>query len=167
MKDLMTNLSVIAAIMAICLGVGYLGGLGISAHSKSPQTTTITKTEVQYIDRIVEKKIYITDTSTTNTTITKPDGTVEHTVVQNNVNTNAQTNESTQTIIKVAEKTVIKGTQNNYSLGVRGVLTKPYVFDTIPQVEIVVGRRLLGDLWLDAGFNKDSKEVSLGFSFQL
>ena len=106
MRDLILKVCGGVVLLMVAAGLGYMGGAGISAHSKS-QTVTITKTEIQYVDRIVEKKVYVTDKTKIDTVITKPDGTVEHTVVQNDVNTNTQSNESVKIQTQTTEATTV------------------------------------------------------------
>jgi len=105
MKETIIKIAMAVLILISAAGMGYFAGK--SSVQQIP-AQTITKTEIQYVDRVVEKGVYIKDATKTDTTITKPDGTIEHTVVQNDINTSSQDKETVKVTTQIVEKTEIK-----------------------------------------------------------
>jgi len=113
----------------------------------------------------VEKVKYVTDKSRTETTIKRPDGTVETTITQANVTSKEDSKEVVKEVVKKEVTTTTE--RNNYSLGANAVTkVDSSILKAVPSVEITGGYRILGDIWVDGGYNIQTKDASVGVSLK-
>lgn len=147
-------------LLAAVFGGGYYSGKGMTEtqvveHEKIVYKEAETKTV--YKDRIVERVV-----------IRQPDGTViekEKTIDSDKAETKTDTTIANDTTHSEFSKPVL----SNYSLGVKywvnysSLLTDVTRFNS-KNVEVTAGRRLVGEVWVDAGVRQDA--VSLGLSFK-
>lgn len=148
--------------VAICAVVGmscWWGGY----YAHKPET--ITKTQTITVEKIVEKQVAVTDHSTTEIVIKKPDGTTETTVVHNDINTSENT--KIQEKDKIVAKDETKETaisQPKYSVGAQAQVDPMNPLK--PSYNATIGYRILGNAWVDALYNMGHKEVAIGFSIK-
>lgn len=145
-------------ILPLLLAIGlFSGGFYLGRGDKQIEERIIVKkgeTEVKIIERTVEK-----------IRIVKPDGTViEKEIVKDK---DSKTKEKD----KISEsESIISPVMSNYSVAAsvwvpldkRLIDRRTYSIDSI---EVSVGRRLLGDAWVDAGYRLNN-ELSLGLRLQ-
>lgn len=134
--------AVIALLMIASFGTGY--------WSHKPVSTT--KTEIQTVEKVVEKKVFVRDNSRIDTTVTKPDGTVEHTVTQNNITAGSVENTVIVAKRETKEQTVVSVPRPEYSIAGHVVVSLPNPLDK-PSYEVVGGYRVLGEAWVEGVYH--------------
>lgn len=138
-----------AALVVSALGGYYLG--------RETVIKTVTVHDVQTVTRTVNHIVTVTRT-------VHPDGTVTETT---------RTEDKQVDKEKRDESTASTSTPigSNYSLGVRYHLRPADVADLSANpyrgFEVTAGRRILGDIWLDAGIQPLTRDVSVGIRLDL
>lgn len=119
---------------AALIGIGiasFFVGLQYERQTAVPQIQTV----AQLVDKVTTKIVRVKETA--------PDGTVKETVSTDKI-------EDRRAATVIPPPLTIKK-RNNYSLGLR------WHPSTYIPVEASVGRRLIGDVWLEAGANWHEK----------
>ena len=148
------------AVMALAAIVLVCASFAVGYWSHKP--VSVTKTEIQTVEKIVEKQVMVKDTSVVNQTITKPDGTVEHTVTQNNVQTGTVEQSVTIAHTESKEQTVTAVPRPNYSISSHAIVPIHSLLEK-PSYDIVAGYRALGELWVETMYLHDEGDkIGLG-----
>ena len=153
------NIKQYAIYAALAILVAFLSfGVGYWSH----KPVTITKTETQTIEKIVEKQAFVKDNSKIDKTVTKPDGTVEHTVIQNDVSAG-----STETSVTVAKKetkeqATVAVLRPNYSIAAHVIVPLSSPLTDKRQYDIVAGYRILGEAWIEGLYITHKDNIKKG-----
>lgn len=135
----------------------------IGYYNHKPSTEI--KTEIQVVEKIVEKKVYVKDNTKTDVVETKPDGTVTHTVTQNDVVVNAS---ETQIDTKTDIKQEIKQIENDLPKYAVGAMAESKVkWPLKPSIEINGGFRAIGPFWIEGSYNHELKSAELGIRWEI
>lgn len=160
-------------VSALLLGTGYYYG---SKQSK-PQVKIETKEVI--VEKVVEKKVFVEvkkkdEKENTHTVITKhPDGT-EVTVIDTKkestetASTKEETSKETDKLaVKESTSTPIGKTYRiaAYAIEKLPKLSKLNELEK-PDYQMMVGRRVLGDLWLETGYQFKNNAIALGLSWE-
>jgi hypothetical protein len=158
MISLTTNKYFIAAILALALFVaGFYTGKG--------------QKEIEIQEKVVqikgETQVLIKDRIVTVTKVVRPDGTVEE-ITRTEDKDRKETSRSEE-IAKEKSK-VTRSIASQYSLGLKYWVPNSDILDVgrvrdINNYEVQVGRRLVGEVWLQGGYRFD-KQVSIGLQLQ-
>lgn len=165
----------------LAYGIGLLALFALGAlygHSTAKPLTieTVRTVTVQAEAKVVEKIVYVDRIVTkTVTTTKKPDGTVVTQEIDKTEDKDktADIAKDTKTLTASTEKTVeqVADRQKNYMVGYyKGLRVNLGVQGG---QEVLIGRRLVGDLWINAGFSNiqvqgqpQRNEGIIGFSYQ-
>ena len=152
-----------AIVGAVCLAVG--ASVGFFAHP--PKTQTITKTEIQTVDKIVEKQVAVHDKSvTTTTTDKKANGeVVTTTVVKADVTSDTEKKSETESKTVEKDSSTTKTAQADYSIGAMAKFSFSNLLK--PTYEVSAGRRVLGGVWAEAGYDLGAQAIDLGVRIEL
>lgn len=154
-------------ILVVTLAAGVAAGFYLS-----PQKTVTTET-IKYVDRVVEKKVYLKDTSTKKNTTTiklvtvKPDGTrTEETRVVNNdtilVNQSGESNSDSTKVVDKHNQTVVESKKMDTVIS----LAAKSDFRSGMNYGVSVNKSILGPVYLGAfGFQDGQAGLSLGLGF--
>jgi hypothetical protein len=157
----------------LLLGIGYYYG----SKTAKPQVKTEIKEVV--VEKVVEKKVFVEvktkqEKENTHTVITKkPDGT-EVAVIDTVKNTEEKTTTSEESS-KESDKLTSKETRittvgKKYKVSVLAVEKLPSLSDITklekPDYQIMIGRRVAGDLWIDAGYQVKQSAAVIGLSWE-
>lgn len=154
-----TRLKVLLGILGVValFGAGYYSGKG--------DVKTVTEEKIVYKDQ--EIRVEYRDRTIVKTKIIAPDGTVTETETDKDVsqNTDSRSTETDKDKIVTVTPDLSK-----YSLGVKYWLPLNYKIISpesygAQAVEITVGKRVWGELWVDAGYKLDNS-FALGLSFK-
>jgi hypothetical protein len=148
-------------------------GVGVAIGKFATPSKVVEKEVIKYVDKIVEKKVYVKDTTKKNNKVTVrfvkilPDGTktietktYDNSVIEITQNGTIDTNKET-TLDKSTEK-VVEYKKNDWmvSLGVKTDL------GFVPAYGITVDRRIIGPFYLGAfAFTDQSFGLKVGISF--
>jgi len=169
-KNLWERFKTSIIMSILCLMAGLVIGY---CNAPKPEVKIETKIETQVVEKIVEKtvekKIYLKDKTKTETIIQKPDGTVIHTVTQNDVSvdlqdTKKEKQKETKTKQSVKEVRIITE-YPKYSIG----LMAESSFKKQPKFtpEINTGYRFYGNIWIEGSYNSSTKAVGVGFKWEI
>lgn len=144
---------IVALVVALALfGAGYYLGHGqieIITREIKGETVTQTVTKVVTVERIVH-----------------PDGTVQQRTITRDEDRNQESKTNTKQQVTTNSKSYIP----NYSIGIRywanysNLLADSTSLET-SRLELSIGRRLLGNLWLEAGARTNSASLGLRVEF--
>lgn len=157
----------------VLLGSGYYYG---SKNSK-PQVKIETKEVI--VEKVVEKKVFIEvkakeeHEKTKIVVVKSKDGTETTTteITKDTKEDSSITATSDKQSDKLASKeTTVTPVSKKYRVGAMAVevlpkLSTPLDF-TKPDYQVMVGRRVIGDLWVDAGYQIKTNSVLLGISWE-
>jgi hypothetical protein len=153
-KKTLTQMAVVIAVVAVAYGAGY--------WSRKPETVIETKTNT--VEKIVEKQVVVSDHSKVDTTITKPDGTVEHTIRSNDINSATTDLSIDRKVVESKKETKTVTELPKFSLGVQAITHAGWPMEP-PKYNAVVGYRLVGTLWVE-GIANFQKDVGIGFRWE-
>lgn len=155
--------------IAILIGLVGLYALGyFHGHSDVPVVTqtheVVTKGDTQTIEKVVYRDRIVTRTVET---VRKPDGTVITKEVDHSKEDTESDRKSKDVRTQVAVTDTEKG-RTNYMLGVmyrldRNTIETADHWDR-QNLELQVGRRLMGDIWLEA--TASQQDMSIGIMYQ-
>jgi hypothetical protein len=140
-------------------------GLGYWSHNPA----TITKTEIQIVEKIVEKQSTsqssLTDHSLLTQTITQKDGTIIQSVLQKDISD--QKSEKKSEIskeIQIVEKQIITVSKSKYSLGLQAEaeLKQPLTLSYRAEG----GVRVLDSIWIESSYNWTKNSFGLGIRIE-
>jgi len=154
-KKTLIQVSATIAVVAVSYGAGY--------WSRKPEI--VIETKINTVEKIVEKQVLVSDHSKIDKTVTKPDGTVEHTVQSNDINVAATDLSIDRKITESKKETQVKTELPKFSLGVQAItaVVRP---TELPKYNAVVGYRLVGPLWVE-GIANFQKDVGIGMRLEL
>jgi hypothetical protein len=151
MTETSTQWRTVLISSAICLVVGLAGGYWLMP----------TKTITQTVEKIVEKKVAVSDKTVVTRQIKRPDGTTETVTIKKDVTTKENTvaKETVKKEATVAPKAA-SAYRPDYSVGAQAQVG----LDTLtkPSYNITAGYRLFGNLWSEALVNTGHREAALG-----
>lgn len=153
-----TNKYFLIAIAALAL---FVGGFYVGRGQK----------QVEIQEKVVtvkgETEIVIRDKIVTVTRVVRPDGTIE----ESTRTEDRDRKESSRSEEVAKEKSkVTRSIASQYSLGLKYWVPNSDILDVgrvrnINNYEVQVGRRLVGDVWIQGGYRLD-KQVSIGLQLQ-
>lgn len=158
MISLTTNKYFLIAVAAIAI---FTGGFYIGRGQK----------EVEIQEKVVtvkgETQVVVRDRIVTVTRVVKPDGTIEE-----STRTEDRDRKETSRSEEVAKEKskVTRSIASQYSLGLKYWVPNSDILDVgrvrdMNNYEVQVGRRLVGDVWIQGGYRLD-KQVSIGLQLQ-
>lgn len=145
------------SVVALAFGAGW------TSHKPAEVTKEVVKwqTQVVEVDKKTDKK------TTTKVTQSNKDGSsvVTETVNEDIEEDSQQTKTASGT--KVAETVAqVTVSQNQYSLGITANYDISDWKNFDPTYEVKAGRRLIGDVWGEVGFDWKASRVSLGIRYE-
>jgi hypothetical protein len=150
----------------ILLRVGLLvvlagGSFASGYYLRSPETVTVTDVQTQTVEKVVIQKEVIK--------VVAPDGTVTETVKETSTeDKNAVVKDKSKgpdEKIVAAEAARIKA-KRDYSLGLVWKINPDELKDSYKPQGFVAGRRIVADVWGEAGYDWADKEVVLGLRLE-
>lgn len=151
---------VIALVVILVMSVASYQ-VGYWNHKPSTEI----KTEIQVVEKIVEKKVYIKDNTKTDVVETKPDGTVIQTTTQTDVTV---ATDETQIDTKTDIKQEVKQTTvelPKYAVGVMG--ESKVQWPLTPSLEVSGGYRVTGPFWIEGSYNHSQKSAGVGIRWEI
>jgi hypothetical protein len=141
-----------AALLACC----FCFGGGWYAHKPD----SIVKTEVQTVEKIVQKDTQHADKTTTQVVVKKPDGTTETTTIHNDITDVDKTKSDTATKDSTKDSVQATAYMPKYSVGVMAQVGMDNLLN--PSYDASIGYRILGNLWGEALWNTGHHEGGVG-----
>jgi hypothetical protein len=146
------------------IALAYLAGW--ESHRPETITKTQTVTVEKQVDHIVYQDRVVHDQSVTTTVVKKPDGEVDTTTIQANVNTESKKASETDEKVSSTQtttSTVSTPQQPNYGLGISSKVTLNDPLKPVYQFE--ADRRLLGPIWVSGTVGMD-KSAAIGLRLE-
>lgn len=151
------------AAMLACFAGGALLGHKMTDVQPQVKENIVEKEKVVVVE--AEKKQ--TKTNKNTVVVTKPDGTKTETIVESTETQEEATSSSTK---ESAKNTKIDATaQTQYRLGVFASRPLPGLLEdplTKPDLGLMAGYRVWGPAWAETSYTFDTKELSIGLSFE-
>jgi len=150
----------LAVVVLILCSIAFSAGY----YSRKPEI--VTKTFTQLVQKTSLSAKAVIDKTRTTTTTTQPDGTVIHSVTQNDVTfqESNQNSETTLTDKKSEAKTTVE--LPKYAIGAMAQ-TKLKSLSEKPTMVVTGGYRLFGSIWLDGMYNHSENALGAGLRWEI